>query len=593
MKTCPSCHESYPDDAESCPRDGTRLAAEVREERECPYCAEKILKKAKVCKHCGREVEPLTGGGIAAQNPSPATPGRSVETPTAQAQVDKSEAAKADTPADGDQASMASNSIACSAERVLEPPTALSGGSDFRKSWLKMIVGIAIALPGLMGLLGVDVLSWLFPSLLRCESYDLYGDPCYPKLVLAINMGLLVIGLGLLAIGVVVWHKGRKPAARPSKGYSGRTAQAPPATPPQRIAEPPTAQPQGSRPTAAAGRLSGPTKSPWLRTAPEPPGKMKFVVIAGVALILIVCGVWYFSQHGPAAEKKAEADRSADMQRQQDEQETLTPEQGEPIEYSLFYAKAKSTGLPIGKRFRFTAMVTHELMLYLNSKDKFGIPSLADPLGGQAAFDDDAQHEQFLQGPGLQTRTIVASMGYSGHIQIHRIEIPAPTPQSPIESGTDSAGLRKDVEAANRVDYFDYHDKSPQHLFARRLAENGALAVGSLREIDTAEITYSSKYDRGFSVTLQVLGPRKGPNPTASAADLLEEALASGTKAGYRFTYIAGPVDSTGRINTYMVRADPMVPRLTGYQHFFTDQSGVIRMEWEQEANQNSPPIAG
>jgi uncharacterized membrane protein YdbT with pleckstrin-like domain len=30
-----------------------------RAERDCPYCAEKILTKAKVCKHCGREVQPV------------------------------------------------------------------------------------------------------------------------------------------------------------------------------------------------------------------------------------------------------------------------------------------------------------------------------------------------------------------------------------------------------------------------------------------------------------------------------------------------------------------------------------------------------
>jgi len=30
-----------------------------REERDCPYCAERILAKARVCKHCGREVQPL------------------------------------------------------------------------------------------------------------------------------------------------------------------------------------------------------------------------------------------------------------------------------------------------------------------------------------------------------------------------------------------------------------------------------------------------------------------------------------------------------------------------------------------------------
>ena len=30
--------------------------AAPREERECPFCAERILVKAKVCKHCGRDV---------------------------------------------------------------------------------------------------------------------------------------------------------------------------------------------------------------------------------------------------------------------------------------------------------------------------------------------------------------------------------------------------------------------------------------------------------------------------------------------------------------------------------------------------------
>lgn len=39
---------------------GTRAPAQpmlaARDERDCPYCAERILKKARVCKHCGREV---------------------------------------------------------------------------------------------------------------------------------------------------------------------------------------------------------------------------------------------------------------------------------------------------------------------------------------------------------------------------------------------------------------------------------------------------------------------------------------------------------------------------------------------------------
>ncbi|HKH84066.1 MAG TPA: PH domain-containing protein [Gemmatimonadales bacterium] len=34
-------------------------SSDPRVERECPYCAERILARAKVCKHCGREVPPL------------------------------------------------------------------------------------------------------------------------------------------------------------------------------------------------------------------------------------------------------------------------------------------------------------------------------------------------------------------------------------------------------------------------------------------------------------------------------------------------------------------------------------------------------
>ena len=34
---------------------------EPRVERECPYCAERILARARVCKHCGRDVVPAGG----------------------------------------------------------------------------------------------------------------------------------------------------------------------------------------------------------------------------------------------------------------------------------------------------------------------------------------------------------------------------------------------------------------------------------------------------------------------------------------------------------------------------------------------------
>jgi len=37
---------------------GVSQSTPPRQERDCPYCAERILAKARVCKHCNREVEP-------------------------------------------------------------------------------------------------------------------------------------------------------------------------------------------------------------------------------------------------------------------------------------------------------------------------------------------------------------------------------------------------------------------------------------------------------------------------------------------------------------------------------------------------------
>jgi uncharacterized membrane protein YdbT with pleckstrin-like domain len=40
---------------------GMPESAAARVERDCPYCAERILARAKVCKHCGRDVVPVSG----------------------------------------------------------------------------------------------------------------------------------------------------------------------------------------------------------------------------------------------------------------------------------------------------------------------------------------------------------------------------------------------------------------------------------------------------------------------------------------------------------------------------------------------------
>jgi prepilin-type N-terminal cleavage/methylation domain-containing protein len=131
------------------------------------------------------------------------------------------------------------------------------------------------------------------------------------------------------------------------------------------------------------------------------------------------------------------------------------------------------------------------------------------------------------------------------------------------------------------------------NLLRSRIAANQASAVGSLRTLNTAEITYSSTYNVGFSATLLNLQPpAAAANPTSTAAGLIDSILASGSKSGYNFTYAAGAPDSSNRINTYTIIAVPITSS-TGTNYYFTDQSGVIRQNSTVTATATDSPIAG
>jgi len=128
-------------------------------------------------------------------------------------------------------------------------------------------------------------------------------------------------------------------------------------------------------------------------------------------------------------------------------------------------------------------------------------------------------------------------------------------------------------------------------LLRSRIAANQASAVGSLRTINTSEITYASTFNTGFSPDLLSLGPGATP-PTASLAGLIDSVLAAGSKSGYNFTYSAGAADAAGRINTYTLRADPITAS-TGTNHYYSDESGVIRQNTAGTAGPTDSPLAG
>lgn len=136
------------------------------------------------------------------------------------------------------------------------------------------------------------------------------------------------------------------------------------------------------------------------------------------------------------------------------------------------------------------------------------------------------------------------------------------------------------------------------NLLRARIAANQASAVGSLRAYNMAEATYSASYNSGFSAALGNLGPPAGgTGRTPEAAGLVDEELSGGTatamaavKHGYRFTYSHGPAQD-GRIAIYQIWADPVTPNTTGQQHYYTDQTGVIRSRTEAGADRNSPAL--
>jgi len=128
------------------------------------------------------------------------------------------------------------------------------------------------------------------------------------------------------------------------------------------------------------------------------------------------------------------------------------------------------------------------------------------------------------------------------------------------------------------------------NLLRSKMAANEASAVGSLRTINTACVTYASTYAIGFPAALANL--TSATTATSTTADLLDNVLAAGTKTGYSFTYTPAAAGSDGVIPTYTVTAGPVSLNQTGNRFFFTDQSGVIRQNVGQAADVASTPIS-
>ena len=129
------------------------------------------------------------------------------------------------------------------------------------------------------------------------------------------------------------------------------------------------------------------------------------------------------------------------------------------------------------------------------------------------------------------------------------------------------------------------------NLLRSRMAANQASAVGSLRTINTGEITYASSYNTGYSPDLVSLGPGACATPAATCAGLVDSILAAGLKSGYTFSY--STTVTNNRYDIYGVFSDPSTPGTTGQNHYFSDHSGVIRQNTSGGADSASTPLTG
>jgi len=123
-----------------------------------------------------------------------------------------------------------------------------------------------------------------------------------------------------------------------------------------------------------------------------------------------------------------------------------------------------------------------------------------------------------------------------------------------------------------------------------KMRANEAATVQNLRNITTAEVIYSTTYSIGYSPTLAALG---GNSVTvdATAAGLIDEVLASGVKSGYTYSYSIIASDPQGHVTAYNIIADPVVVGSSGINHFYTDQSAVIRENGSGTASSSDTPI--
>src|SRR5579863_394609 len=120
------------------------------------------------------------------------------------------------------------------------------------------------------------------------------------------------------------------------------------------------------------------------------------------------------------------------------------------------------------------------------------------------------------------------------------------------------------------------------NLATASIAANEAATVGTVRTLNTAEITYAATFPTlGFTCTLSDLGGMGGGNGVSEhQAMLIDPRLANGRKNGYLFALSGCNGMPSSRFSITAVPADPT----SGTRAFCSDESAVIRFSTDGKA---------
>ena len=128
-------------------------------------------------------------------------------------------------------------------------------------------------------------------------------------------------------------------------------------------------------------------------------------------------------------------------------------------------------------------------------------------------------------------------------------------------------------------------------LLRARMSGNETSAIGGLRAVNTAEVSYSSACGNGaYAILFDTLG---NPPPGGTQAFLSEDLSKNGVspqKSGYTYTLTQGNMGAAGPQDCNMQATDvtfyatslPTSPASTGNRAFATSQAGAI---WQDVAN--------